>query len=189
MINDPSITACFTGHRPAALFKVYTATNMKQKLSEIITGIIRKCISLNITQFISGGALGVDQIAAKCVLELKKEYPFLKLIIAKPFPGQCLKWHPDQQVAYLDICNKADEVIEVSDGDYQIWKMHARNKWMVDHSSILIAIKMCDVNTGGTFACYSYAQRVKKLILQYCPLTDDHITLNQDSFVPTIKEN
>ena len=57
---------------------------MKNKLKEEII----KAIKNGYTTFISGMALGFDMICAEIILQLKKEYPNIKLIGAIPCKHQ-----------------------------------------------------------------------------------------------------
>ncbi len=66
----------FTGHRPQLLPWGYdeSCTDF-YKFKEQLSAIIKDSIHKGYTFFISGMALGIDIIAAKIIIELKKEYP------------------------------------------------------------------------------------------------------------------
>lgn len=59
---------------------------MKEKLKQLI----KESISNGYLYFISGLALGFDIFAAEMVLEIKKEYPKIKLIAVLPCKDQCM---------------------------------------------------------------------------------------------------
>ena len=67
-------TCCFTGHRkiPPEQYE-----RIAQRLKAEITALIHR----GVVYFEAGGALGFDTMAARAVLELKKDYPLIKLIL------------------------------------------------------------------------------------------------------------
>lgn len=72
---------CFTGHRHIP--EEYYET-LKQQLRQEIENLILK----GVCYFGAGGALGFDTLAALTVLELKQQYPLIKLILVLPCPKQ-----------------------------------------------------------------------------------------------------
>lgn len=144
------LRVCFTGHRPEKL-------NMsKDKIKSALLNEIIKAIDDEFKVFISGMARGVDMWAAEIILELKDEYPDIKLIAAVPFEGFELKWSTSNQKQYHYLLNQADLVKYVcpnfSYSSYQI-----RNKWMVDHSARVIAV--WNGKKSGTKNTIDYANR------------------------------
>lgn len=167
MTLDLSKTACFTGHRPNVFLtqdSFKDLVHVQYKIKLLLTNAILSHISFGVVNFISGGAVGVDQWAAECVLDLKTTHAELKLIIAKPFPSQHIRWPIHVQNEFHELVNKADEVINVSDDPYAPWKMHVRNEYMVNHSEYLIAVKYTDIVSGGTASCLQYAIRKDRKI-------------------------
>jgi uncharacterized phage-like protein YoqJ len=132
---------------------------------------LRKTVVTLITQgfhtFISGMALGVDQWAAEIVLELKVEYPHIKLIAAVPFEGQETAWFKQAVERWRGLLQQSDEVVYVCEPGYAPWKMQHRNKWMVDHSSIIVAV--WDGSEGGTGNCVRYAETTDCQIIRIQP--------------------
>ena len=78
-------SCCFTGHR---IIRKNEFDLIKLKLKEVII----KLINENITVFICGGALGFDTMAALEVLEQKKIYKNISLIMALPCKEQYKNW-------------------------------------------------------------------------------------------------
>lgn len=134
-------TACaFTGHRPKSFPWKYDETApgcvaLKKVLAEQIIVLAND----GVTGFISGMALGVDLWAAQIVLDLRKKNPLLKLYCALPCEGQEKKWPADKQRQYHSILRQADD-IHWEGGSYTPDCMLNRNRYMVDHASVLLAV-------------------------------------------------
>src|SRR5574344_1657047 len=77
-------------------------------------------------------------ISAEIILELKKTYKKVSLIAVIPCLNQEIKWKPEQQKRYNKILSQCDEKIVLSN-TYTPTCMNDRNKYMVDHSSTIIA--------------------------------------------------
>lgn len=142
----------FTGHRPDKLggydLCSALACDVRKDLRELITDAIQKDSG---TQFISGMALGVDMIAAEEVIRAGGY-----LIAAVPFEGQERKWPQKAQEHYRRVLAKANEVVYIFPSGYAPWKLLGRNKWMVDHCDLLVAV--WDGSAGGTHHCVAYAR-------------------------------
>lgn len=161
------LTVCFTGHRPQSLGGFSDQSMMALKIKEKLKEEILKLINLGFNRFISGGALGVDQWAAEIVIELKIVYD-IKLIIAKPFPSQDSIWPLSSREHFKNICNQADEVINVSPDPYKNWKMQKRNQYMIDNSKIMIAV--WNGLSGGTANAVNYGKKKNIQIILINPL-------------------
>lgn len=160
-----SLTMCFTGHRqvvpvnyqgppwPGQSSIVFEHHNA---FVQTLAGVLLQMNDVGYTTFISGGALGVDQLAARAVLELKRIGKPVHLIIAKPFPGQDGKWPAKSKAEFQRICSMADQVVDVSLGAYSLYKMQVRNEWMVNNSHLVFAA-WDGVRKGGTWNCIQYA--------------------------------
>jgi len=147
MINK-SKTCCFTGHRsiPSAQLESVEFYTCKT---------IESLAAQGYTTFISGGALGFDQLAAKIVLRLKQKYPQLSLIMALPCRNQDETWNTFQKNQYRRILERADSVICLNE-KYCTGCMHQRNRFMVDNSDICIAY--LTRSSGGTAYTVRYAE-------------------------------
>lgn len=164
-------TACFTGHRPNKLggYSGFRAEKIQSEVKEALSNVIIKLYEQGFDTFISGGAVGVDQLAGWAVLEQMRNGLELKLIIAKPFPSQDAKWPKHIQVEFNQLCNAADEIVNVSEDPYSVEKMHLRNRWMVDKSEVIIAVY--NGGYGGTKNCVDYAKETKKGLITINPYT------------------
>lgn len=151
-------TVCFTGHR-----------KINEPLEEIENRLIKAvkdCINIGATGFITGGAIGFDTLAAKVILRLRsEEFPQIKLKLALPCPPeqQTAKWNEQQKQEYKEIYEQADDVNLVSPL-YTRGCMFARNRFMVDNSSVVISYLR--EQKGGTFYTYKYAMSKEKDIVE-----------------------
>ena len=156
--NSTISTACFTGHRPKSVpwlddFFDERYLSIKSTLKQKILDSINDGIS----HFISGMAEGIDLLCAELVLELKWEYPFISLECAIPFSGQHTRFSNTNQQRYQDILKKADKVSVLSNRYYN-GCLFSRNLYMVENSSLLIAV-FNGIKEGGTFQTISLAKK------------------------------
>lgn len=154
---DRSKVACFSGHR-----------KMPQDCTELRVCLEKAIISLieqGVVFFGSGAALGFDQIAASTVLNLKEDYPHIRLVMVLPCPPehQSLKWNDEQKKRYYEILKQADKV-RILSPRYTSSCMLDRNRHLVDNSAYLICYLR--ERSGGTFYTVNYAERQGLRILQ-----------------------
>ena len=140
-------TCCFTGHRKIPLDQLESVT---QRLRDAVIASIKD----GYLYFGAGGALGFDTLAAQTVLDLKKDYPQIKLILVLPCKTQARGWKQEDIEEYNRIMKAADKVVYTSQ-DYYNGCMHKRNRHLVDNSSRCICY--LNSNTGGTAYTVDYA--------------------------------
>ena len=132
-------TVCLTGHRPKGLPWGYDEEkDICKKFKKHLRLIFRKIIKKGFTNFYTGMAEGFDMIATEILLEFKKIYKDIKIIAVIPCLGQEKNWKQSQIDRYYEILNQCDEKIILSK-TYTKTCMNDRNKFMVDHSSVVIA--------------------------------------------------
>ena len=124
---------CFTGHRPNKLD--YSENEIKPLLKTAIDN----AISEGYETFITAMADGVDIWAAEIVLEKKKRNDALRLICAIPHPDFEKRRGFFEERRYNRILKNADYVTIISDHYYRAC-YQKRNEWMVDRSSLVIAV-------------------------------------------------
>lgn len=167
------MTVCFTGHR--SIQGVYYDPE-KLDTNWITTGtrvfeVIHKLLKEGHKTFISGGALGFDQLAAHAVIHHKIHTDnSIELWMALPFPEFERKWPAKSRVLLDNIIGCADKTFYINQGPYSAWKLFARNEWMVDHSSTIVAMYIPNMK-GGTKACLDYAVKKLKRRITINPLT------------------
>ncbi len=160
MINKKFYTCCFTGHRPNKISYIYDEKSikflfLKFKLKRTIKHFIKK----GYIYFISGMALGIDIMCAELVLKLKKKYFKIQLECAIPCKNQTNRWGDKNIEKYNKILSLADKVTYTSNCDYFNGCMQKRNKYMIDNSTLLIAV-FSGAN-GGTKQTIGYAKSKK----------------------------
>lgn len=160
-------TCCFTGHRPQGLPWGFNERDerclkMVVELERVIVGAIQDGYSV----FISGMALGFDMICAEKVLELKKSYPHIKLIGALPCKTQDKLWKENDKKRYRDLISKLDGIRCIYDDYIGAECMLERNRFMINNSSLVIAL--FNGRNGGTKKTLDYAkeQGLKVVILK-----------------------
>lgn len=142
---------CFTGHRPNKLD--YSENEIKPLLETAIDN----AISDGYVTFITGMAEGVDIWAAEIVLEKKKDNKDLHLICAVPHPGFEKRRSQYEKERYEYIIKNADYVTTISDNYYRAC-YQKRNIWMVNHSSLVIAV--FNGTASGTKNTVDYAMKI-----------------------------
>ena len=156
--------ACaFTGHRPKSFPWGYDENAPScVLLKEVLASQISALAEQGVTDFLSGMAQGVDLWCAQIVLDLRKKNPALKLHAILP----CVC-----QEHYRSILAQANEVIYVGQ-EYSRNCMLKRNRCLVDHSSILLAVYN-GTYQSGTGMTVRYAQRLKREIIIIDPTACD----------------
>lgn len=153
-------TLCFTGHRkvPGKSYGEWLG------VGTAVMDIIRAAYIKGFRNFICGGAIGFDTLAATAVLKATCKHYDIDLIMAIPFRNQPWTWPAEVQDNYHTILSQADRVVYVDEelgldnpGIYAIDKMFIRNKYMVDASDAMVAC-VSDVSTSGSAHCIRYAQ-------------------------------
>ncbi len=162
-------TCCFTGHRPQSLPWGFDEEDERcVKMKEQLRGEIVKAIENGYTTFISGMALGFDIIAAEMVLELKGKYPNIKLIGALPCKTQDKFWKEKDKQRYRKVLGKLDDIRCIYNNYNGKKCMIERNHYMVNNSSLVIAL--FNGTKGGTKTTINYAKKQGLKIVTLVPL-------------------
>lgn len=139
-----------TGHRPP---KVGGYRIPNPVFREIYNQLESALIARGPELVLTGMALGVDQWAARICLT--HGIPFDAII---PFRGFETRWPSHAQAEFQELCSRAAHVHYVVDTrEYRAAYLYRRNAWMVDHSSLLIAV--WNGSPGGTANTVEYARR------------------------------
>lgn len=153
------MTIAVTGHRPNKLFGYDLNDERYIALKNIMKGYL---IGANCSEAYTGMALGIDQIFATAVLQLRNDGWPIKLHCAIPCRDHSSRWPAESQEFYNKILSKADEVVMVSNEPYSPWLMQKRNEYMVDRADKILAV--WNGTAGGTKNCIDYAREMGKEI-------------------------
>lgn len=162
------ITCCFTGHRPSKLpWGTDEGDPRCAALKRRLTDAVEAAYAEGFRHFITGMALGCDLYFAEIVLRLREQRPDVSLEAAVPCPTQADGWPPADRRRYRRILDRCDYETVVQD-HYSPGCMQRRNRYMVDHSALLIAVY--DGVSGGTRHTLEYAIRQKVPFLDIPPV-------------------
>ncbi len=136
-------TCCFAGHRylPDDLLPA-----ILQNLDQAIDTLARR----GVTDFLSGGDIGFDQIAAAMVIAKRDEGCPLQLHFVLPYPDQDALWSAEQRETYWMLLGRANSVACLSE-TYTAGCVRARNRALVDRAiHCVCALVRADSNTFQT---------------------------------------
>lgn len=150
--------ACsFTGHRPEKLPWGTDETDPRCiSLKNRIRDAVESAYQEGFRHFLCGMAQGCDFYFCECVLALRERCPDVTVEAVIPCPGQADRWPTAQQARYRRLVANCDFETLVSDR-YTPACMQRRNRYLVDHASLLIAA--FDGTPGGTRYTVEYAMR------------------------------
>ena len=134
-----------TGHRPERL------NGHEQEIRNWIDEFLLKN---EVTAMYNGMAQGVDQICAKSAVKNR-----IPLIICYPYKR--ISFNPLEEF----LMDNAEEINFISK-EYSKQSYYIRDKYMVDHCDVLLAVWDGE-KSGGTWITIEYAQKIGKPIIFY----------------------
>ena len=163
-------TCCFTGHRPEKLPWGDDETDprcavLKSKLYDAIESAYDE----GMRHFICGMARGCDFYFAEAVIELRRQKGDVSLEAAIPCPTQANSWSEADRARWYSLLAQSDLETMVQDR-YTNGCMLRRNRYMVDHSALVIAVY--DGAPGGTSRTLEYALRQKVPFVDIPPVEE-----------------
>ena len=148
---------CFTGHRPGKLpWKYWEGDTRCLDLKRRMMDAVETAYESGYRHFICGMALGCDLYFCEAALALRAQYPGVTVEAALPCPTQTEGWPREQQLRHARLVAACDLETVVS-REYTAGCMLRRDRYMVDHASLLIAA--FDGSPGGTRYTMEYAMR------------------------------
>ena len=161
-------SCCFSGYRPEKLpWGTDEDDSRCRALKVVITETAEQVYLSGIRHFICGMARGSDMYFCETVLFLRAKYPEITFEAAIPCKEQADNWPADERRRYLSLVGQCDFVTYVSQ-HYTKSCMLRRNRYMVDSSSVLIAVH--DGKRGGTSYTVKYAARRALDIVSISPI-------------------
>lgn len=170
LTDDLQKCCAFSGHRPKSFSWKHDETSPDcLLLKEILAREIEKLVARGVTQFYTGLAEGVDTWAAQIVLALREKNPALSVHCAVPCRTQADGWEPSAQELYRQILEQADSVKYLSK-DYYDGCMLDRNRYLVEHSNVLLAVYNGSWRSG-TAMTVRYAKKLGREVIVINPKT------------------
>lgn len=154
---DRNTTCCFTGHRPGKLPWGENENDprciaLKTRLAQAVKEAYQK----GMRHFICGMAKGADMYFCETVLELRKDMDGITLEAAIPCEEQAVQWKERDRKRYYNLIEQCDFETMVQH-HYDRQCMQRRDRYMVDNSSLVIAVYAGVL--GGTMYTITYAMR------------------------------
>ncbi len=170
MMRGRPCTCCFTGHRPEKLPWGSDETDprcaaLKKKLYDAVEAAYDE----GMQHFICGMARGCDFYFAEAVIELRRQKGDVSLEAAIPCPSQTDSWPEADRARWRALLAQCDMETMVQN-QYTRGCMLRRNRYMVDHSAMVIAIY--DGTSGGTRQTLEYALRQKVPFVDIPPVEE-----------------
>ncbi len=148
-------SCCFTGHRSGKLPWKYEERDIRcVALKQRMADAVEAAYAEGYRHFLCGMALGCDLYFCECVLALRERHGDVTVEAAIPCPTQADAWPAPQRERYVRLVASCDYETLVS-RQYSSTCMQRRDRYMVDHASLLIAA--FDGTPGGTQYTVAYA--------------------------------
>ncbi len=159
------MSVAFSGYRTSKIMHTNPDPLIIRSIESKLLTAIETLYAQGMRNFISGGAIGFDTLAAQAVLHSKDSHPDISLTLAIPFSGHDYNFSPKQKTRLQKIAASADHIIYVSQ------KFHDRayldrNKFMLRNSSTLVCY--FDGQRGGTMYTVNRALRLGHKIINLC---------------------
>ena len=160
-------TCCFTGHRPGKLpWGEDEWDDRCVALKDRLTREVERAYDQGMRHFLCGMAQGADLYFCEAVLAFRRVHPEVRIEAAIPCPGQASRWPAPQRERWTRLVAQCDLETLVQP-DYTPSCMARRNRYMVERSSMIIAVY--DGMPGGTRQTLAYALREGLRLVQIDP--------------------
>ena len=136
-------SVAFTGHRAMT----FAAGDSAEALRERLDVTLRELYARGARVFYSGMAEGFDLLAARAVLDLRREYSDIQFIAAVPFRAQAVGFSAVVRRDYDQILAAANRV-DVLQEEYSRDCFLRRDDYMVERAATVVA--WFDGRAGGT---------------------------------------
>ena len=140
---DRTKCVAFTGHRAMS----YAAGDSAEALRSRLVATLRELYARGAHTFYSGMAEGFDLLAARAVLDLRREHSDIQLIAAVPFRAQAAGFSAIVRRDYGQILAAANRV-DVLQEKYSRDCFLRRDDYMVERAATVVA--WFDGRAGGT---------------------------------------
>lgn len=153
IVNDPAKTVCFTGHRPEKIPRGISGLSLEDALKREFRRLSEEAIDRGFDTFLCGVQRGADVWAGQQIVKLRqKVYPHIRLICVSPYRFEIRDRLGADGDDYRGLQIESDGFLYLHE-DYCSGCYQERNRYMVDHSAMLIgAIANRKSGTGQTIA-------------------------------------
>ncbi|MBO5946200.1 MAG: DUF1273 family protein [Clostridia bacterium] len=149
----------FTGHRSI------TASHA-HKIGPLLVRAIEYAYNEGCREFLSGGALGFDTLAAREVIRFRQTHSDVRLVMVLPCIDQDKSWSAREREMYSYVLKNADETVYISD-EYTDRCMRERNFRLASECDIMIAY--LGRRMSGAGQTVAMAERMGKRIYNLYP--------------------
>ncbi|HJB69806.1 MAG TPA: DUF1273 domain-containing protein [Candidatus Flavonifractor avistercoris] len=150
-------TCSFTGHRPEKLpWRGDESDPRCLALKERLAAAVEDAYDKGMRHFLCGMARGADFYFCDAVLELRERRSGVTLEAVIPCEEQAARWSERERERWFSLVERCDGETMLQH-HYDKGCMLRRNRYLVDHSSMLIAVY--DGMLGGTMYTLSYAMK------------------------------
>ena len=156
-VRARQVSCSFTGHRPEKLpWGDRESDRRCRALQERLFQAVQTAYEQGFRHFLCGMARGCDFWFCEAVLRLRGEHGEVSLEAAIPYAGQAERWDRPDRARYEALLARCDYKTVLQEA-YSPGCMQRRNRYLVDHASMLIAVH--DGLPGGTQQTIAYALR------------------------------
>ena len=169
-------SACaIIGHRPSRFkFRYSEDYSLCKKIKQAMFEQFKKLYDeQGVRRYYVGGALGVDMWAGELILRLKEQsgYGDIELVVVLPFEGHDAKWDERSKRRMDFLRRMCSDCVVIGKEDCRE-NYIKRNRYMVDHAKVLLAIYDDDPTTfNGIRTIVNYADRKKLPVILIHPDT------------------
>ncbi|EKU47476.1 DUF1273 domain-containing protein [Staphylococcus massiliensis] len=170
-------TAYFTGYKPFELNIFNDNCDEVKYLKKFIRNKLITYIEEGLEWVLTQGQLGIEMWVAQTVIELKEEYPQIKLGIITPFEEVTAKWNEENTLKFEQVASKADYVNSIYHAPYQgPHQFKACDQFMLDHTDLTIMIYDDEMEGSPKYFKRLLVDFVEKTNYTYDIVTFDEIT-------------
>lgn len=167
LLDTRETTCCFTGHRSHKLPWGTDEDNPRCiEFKDKLRATIQSVYGAGMRHFICGMAEGSDLIFCEEVISLREYRPEVTIEAAIPCETQSKNWPEQTRNRYFRLVSQCD-IETLVQAAYTPNCMIKRNIYMVDNSSVLIAVFAGSL--GGTMQTINYAKRKELKIIEIKP--------------------
>ncbi len=153
------VSCCFSGHRPGKLPWGQNENDPRcLALKRRLWDVMESAYEEGYRHFICGMAEGCDFYFCEAALQLRQRHDDVTVEAAIPCASQSARWSAAEQRRYGQLVAACDYETLVQE-KYTSGCMQRRNRYMVDHAALLIAVH--DGQPGGTYSTIQYALQRK----------------------------